>query len=155
MATPEKITEFNKLLNTLRNETARSIDVTKIYMTTVDLLFNLSHINWCGIYFFNDVTKDFYLGYYRDNPANISLIKLKQLTLISPTNKIDLCNDIKGEGKISSYAEAASEIKVLIRKQEKIFGLIAASSNNENIFDETDEKYLLEVVETIAERIQY
>ena len=80
---------------------------------------------------------------------------MNQLILKSTNNKIDLCNDIKAEGKISSYAEAASEVKVLIRKQEKIFGLIAASSDEKNSFDDTDETYLLEVVETIAERIQY
>jgi putative methionine-R-sulfoxide reductase with GAF domain len=151
----QKIAEYYEILATFRSEVAHSVDVMKIYMTTIDLLFKLSHINWCGIYFFNDVTKEFYLGYYRDQPTNTSVIRLNQLSLKQPRNKLDLCNNVKAEGKISSYIQAASEIKVLFRQQNKIYGLIATSSKQENIFDDIDEKYLLEVVETIVERVQY
>lgn len=143
------------MLSTLRSEVAHSVDVIKIYMTTIDLLYELSHINWCGIYFFNDVTKEFYLGYYRNQPTNISVIRLNQLSLKPPNNKLDFCNHVTAEGKVSSYDQAASEIKVLFRQQHKIFGLIATSSKYENTFDDIDEKYLLEVVETIVERVQY
>ena len=127
----------------------------KIYMETVDLLFQLPHIDWCGIYFYNDVTREFYLGYYRDQKVETGLLRLDQLSLRSPENKLDLCNDIKSEGKTSVYNQTASEIKVIFKKPLKIFGLITLSSKQVSIFDYLDEKYLLEIAETLAERIQY
>lgn len=155
MNQPQKLTEYNEMLASLRSNVSHTVDVLKIYMLAIDLLFILSHINWCGVYFFNDVTKEFYLGYYRDQPPNISVIRLNQLSLKLPNEKVDLCNNMKAEGKVSPYEQASSEIKILIGQQHRTFGLIVISSKSENIFDEIDEKYLSEVVETISERVQY
>jgi putative methionine-R-sulfoxide reductase with GAF domain len=124
-------------------------------METVDLLFQLPHIDWCGIYFYNDVTREFYLGYYRDQPVETGLLRLDQLSLRPPQNKLDLCNNVKSEGKTSPYNQTASEIKVIFKKPLKIFGLFTLSSKQVNVFDNIDEKYLLEIAETLAERIQY
>lgn len=155
MDLPQKLIDYNKMLASLRSDIAHTADIMKMYMSTVDLLFKLTHIDWCGIYFFNDVTREFYLGYYRDQSTDKSTIQLNQLLLRSPLNKIEFCNNIKGEGKISPFKQASSEIKVIFRKPLKIFGLITLSSTQINNFDNIDEKYLLEVAETLAERIQY
>ncbi|MHA1969950.1 MAG: hypothetical protein ACW964_19420, partial [Candidatus Hodarchaeales archaeon] len=125
------------------------------YMETVDLLFQLPHIDWCGIYFYNDVTREFYLGYYRDQPVETGLLRLDQLSLRPPQNVLDLCNDVKIEGKTSPYNKTASEIKVIFKRPLIIFGLFTLSSKQINVFDNIDEKYLLEIAETLAERIQY
>lgn len=122
------------MLASLRSKVSHTVDVLKIYMLAIDLLFILSHINWCGVYFFNDVTKEFYLGYYRDQPTNISVIRLNQLSLKQPNEKVDLCNNLKAEGKISPFEQASSEIKILIGQQHKTFGLIVIIARKVKIF---------------------
>ena len=151
MELPQNTTAYNAALTTLRSEISKTYEEALIYKLVVDTLTKIPYFIWIGVYFFNPVTKDFYLGYYNGKPTNTPIIKLNQLTF----TKLEIINDINTEQKFSICPNVASECKILLMKNARTLGLIVAGSKETNIFDETDRKFLLEIAETVAERVYH
>lgn len=151
MELPQKTTAYNAALTTLRSEISKTYEEALIYKLVVDTLTKIPYFTWIGVYFFNPVTKEFYLGYYNGKPTNTTIIKLNQLTF----TKLEIINDINTEQKFSICPDETSECKILIMKNAKTLGLIVTGSKETNIFDEIDSKYLLEIAETVAERVYH
>jgi putative methionine-R-sulfoxide reductase with GAF domain len=147
----QKTSAYSAALTTLRSELAKTNDEAFIYKLVVDTLSKFPYFSWIGVYFFNPVTKEFYLGYYIGKQTKASVIKLNQLRF----TKFEIINDIKAENKLSICPEVSSECKLLLIKNETILGLIAMGSKNSNIFDEIDRKYLLEIAETAADKVYH
>lgn len=142
---------YNSVLTTLRSEISKIHEETFIYKLVVDTVAKIPYFNWIGIYFFNPVTKEFYLGYHMGKSTNTTIIQLNQLE----TSKIEIINDLNAEQKISIGPEVASECKMLLMKNKKILGLIVIGSEGINNFDEIDSKYLMEITEIVSERIYH
>ncbi len=61
----------------------------------------------------------------------------------------------KFPGHIACDAESRSEIVVPIIKEDKIIGVLDLDSNSYNAFNETDKKYLEELVDFLSKEILY
>ena len=151
METTQKMSLYNAVLTTRRFEISKTHEEALIYKLVVDTLAKIPYFSWIGIYFFNPVTKEFYLGYHMGKPSNSTVIKLNHLEF----RKLDIINDINAEQKFSVCPEVASESRMMLIKDDKIFGLIAVGSEKINIFDEIDREYLLEITETVVDRVYH
>jgi putative methionine-R-sulfoxide reductase with GAF domain len=140
---------YNAALASIRSELAKTYEEAFIYKLVVDILSKFTYFSWIGVYFFNPVTEEFYLGYYTGKLTKTSVIKLNQLKF----DKFEIIHDIDAEQKLSICPNAYSECKLLLIKNNEILGLIVVGSENQNIFDEIDRKYLLEIAETVADKV--
>lgn len=147
----EKTNAYTAALTKLRSELAKTYEEAFIYKLVVNTLTKLPYFSWIGVYFFNPVTKEFYLGYYTGKLTKTTVIRLDQLRF----TKFEIINDINTEQKLSICPEVNSECKMLLRKNNTIFSLIAVGSENPNIFDEVDRRYLLEMAETVADEVYH
>jgi putative methionine-R-sulfoxide reductase with GAF domain len=145
----QKESTYNAVLTTLRFEIPKTHENVLVYKLVVDTLAKIPYFSWIGIYFFNPVTKEFYLGYHIGKPSNSTIIKLNQLEI----SKLEIINDINAETKFSVCPEVVSESKMMLIKDDKILGMIAVGSEKINVFDEIDRKYLLEITETVVDRV--
>ncbi|MFX0124100.1 MAG: hypothetical protein ACFFAE_10720 [Candidatus Hodarchaeota archaeon] len=151
MVIPQKTSAYNTVLTSLRFELTKTYEEAFIYKLVVDTLSKIPYFSWIGVYFFNPVTEEFYLGYYSGKLAKITAIKLDQLRF----TKFDVINDINAERKFSVCPEVTSECKLLLTKNNTTLGLIAIGSENQNFFDEIDRKYLLEIAETVTDKVYH
>ncbi|UCG02263.1 MAG: hypothetical protein JSW11_22060 [Candidatus Heimdallarchaeota archaeon] len=147
----QKTSAYNAALSSLRFELTKTYEEAFIYKLVVDSLSKIPHFSWIGIYFFNPVTKEFYLGYHSGKVAKITVIKLDQLSV----TKFEIISDITAEPKFSVCPDVASECKLLIMKHNTTLGLIVIGSDNPNTFNEIDRKYLLEIAETVADKVYH
>ena len=147
----QKTNVYNAALASIRSELAKTYEEAFIYKLVVDILSKFTHFSWIGVYFFNPVTEEFYLGYYTGKLAKTSVIKLEQLKF----DKFEMINDIDAEQKLSICPDVYSECKLLLIKNNEILGLIVIGSEIQNIFNETDIKYLLEIAETVADKVYH
>ena len=88
METTQKMSVYNAVLTTIRFEISKTHEEALIYKLVVDTLAKIPYFSWIGIYFFNPVTKEFYLGYHMGKPSNSTVIKLNQLEFV----KLDIIN---------------------------------------------------------------
>jgi len=127
--------------------------ITNLSNLTAALKQTFSKICWVGFYLF-DGTK-LYLGPFQGKVA-CTEIKIgsgvcgtsaqRKETIIVPD--VD-----KFPGHIACDAESKSEIVVPILKDEKLFGVLDLDSTDYNSFDETDKKYLEELVNFLSKEI--
>jgi putative methionine-R-sulfoxide reductase with GAF domain len=61
-----------------------------------------------------------------------------------------IINDIEQEKEPSIAPQVASEMKMLLTKNQKILRMITVGSDRKNIFDETDKNYLAEIADTVV-----
>ncbi|MFX1537944.1 MAG: hypothetical protein ACFFDI_27440 [Promethearchaeota archaeon] len=151
MEVSQKTNDYNAALTSLRSELAKTYDEAFIYKLVVDILSKFTYFSWIGVYFFNPVTKEFYLGYYTGKITKTSVIKLDQLKF----DKFEIINDIDIKHKLSVCPDVYSECKLFLRINNDILGLIAIGSEKPNIFDEIDRRFLLEIAETVADKIYH
>ena len=127
--------------------------ITNLSNFTAALKQTFSKISWVGFYLF-DGTK-LYLGPFQGKVA-CTEIKIgsgvcgtsaqRKETIIVPD--VD-----KFPGHIACDAESKSEIVVPILKDEKLFGVLDLDSTVYNSFNETDKKYLEELVNFLSKEI--
>ena len=151
MEISQKTSTYDRVLGEIRSELAKIYEEASIYKFVVDNLSQLPFFSWIGVYFFNPVTEEFYLGYYTGELPKTTVIKLKQLK----SNKYEMINDFNAEQTPSVGPEVNSECKLLLEKDHTKLSLIVIGSENSYIFDEIDQKYLLEIAETIVDRVYY
>ena len=151
MEISQKAGVYSTALTKIRSELAKTYEEASIYKLVIDFLSQFQFMSWIGAYFFNPVTEEFYLGYYQGKLTKTTVIKLNQLKFTD----FEIINDINSEKKLSISPDCISECKLLLKKNNAILSLIAIGSENANVFDEIDRKYLLEIAETMADRIYY
>ena len=127
--------------------------ITNLSNFTAALKQTFSKISWVGFYLF-DGTK-LYLGPFQGKVA-CTEIKIgsgvcgtsaqKKETLIVP----DVNNF---PGHIACDVESKSEVVVPILKNEKLYGVLDLDSSEYNSFNETDKKYLEELVNFLSKEI--
>jgi len=127
--------------------------ITNLSNFTAALKQTFSKISWVGFYLFDGAK--LYLGPFQGKVACTEIqigsgvcgtSALKKETVIVPD--VD-----KFPGHIACDVESRSEIVVPIFKEEKLFGLLDLDSTDYNSFNETDKKYLEELVNFLSKEI--
>lgn len=127
--------------------------ITNLSNFTAALKQTFSKISWVGFYLFDG--EKLYLGPFQGKVA-CTEIKIgsgvcgtsaqKRETLIVPD--VD-----KFPGHIACDVESKSEIVVPIIKDNKLLGVLDLDSADYNSFDETDKKYLTQLVNYLSKEI--
>jgi L-methionine (R)-S-oxide reductase len=127
--------------------------ITNLSNFTAALKQTFSKISWVGFYFYDG--SKLYLGPFQGKVA-CTQIKIgsgvcgtsaeKRETLIVPD--VD-----KFPGHIACDVESKSEIVIPIIKDDKLFGVLDLDSTEYNSFNETDKKYLEELVDYLRKEI--
>lgn len=122
----QKISLYKSLLTALQSGLTSIPDNMLIYKLTVDLLSKIPHLHWIGIYFYNSVTKEFYLGYNEGKTPIKTIIRLNQLNIpeFQTDAKIEIINDVQTEKDSLFSPQVICEARVLLRKNGKILGMI-------------------------------
>ena len=127
--------------------------ITNLSNFTAALKQTFNKISWVGFYLF-DGTK-LYLGPFQGKVACTEIqigsgvcgtSAQKRGTIIVPD--VD-----KFPGHIACVVESRSEIVVPIFKEEKLIGVLDLDSTDYNSFNETDKKYLEELVNFLSKEI--
>jgi GAF domain-containing protein len=127
--------------------------ITNLTNFTAALKQTFSKISWVGFYLF-DGTK-LYLGPFQ---GKVACTEIKIGSGVCGTSakerKTIIVEDVdKFPGHIACDVESRSEIVVPIFKEEKLFGVLDLDSTDYNSFNETDKKYLEELVSFLSKEI--
>ncbi len=127
--------------------------ITNLSNFTAALKQTFSKISWVGFYLF-DGTK-LYLGPFQ---GKVACTEIKIGSGVCGTSakerKTIIVADVdKFPGHIACDVESRSEIVVPIFKDEKLFGVLDLDSTDYNSFNETDKKYLEELVSFLSKEI--
>ena len=127
--------------------------ITNLSNLTAALKQTFSKISWVGFYLF-DGTK-LYLGPFQ---GKVACAEIKIGSGVCGTSaqrkKTIIVPDVdKFPGHIACDVESKSEIVVPILKDEKLFGVLDLDSTVYNSFNETDKKYLEELVNFLSKEI--
>ena len=112
--------------------------------------------DWVGVYLFDEAKNDLWLHNYVGAPTEHARIPVG--TGVCGVAVAEKANQIVGdvtemENYLACNPDVRSEIVVLIRAGDEIFGQIDVDSNEENAFTEEDEKELSAVADKLAEQI--
>ena len=127
--------------------------ITNLSNFTAALKQTFSKISWVGFYLF-DGTK-LYLGPFQGKVACTEIqIGSGVCGTSAKERKTIIVEDVdKFPGHIACDVESRSEIVVPIFKEEKIFGVLDLDSTDYSSFNETDRKYLEELVNFLSKEI--
>ena len=127
--------------------------ITNLSNFTAALKQTFNKISWVGFYLY-DGTK-LYLGPFQGKVA-CTQIKIGSGVCGTAAQKLEtiIVPDVdKFPGHIACDVESRSEIVVPIIKQDKLFGVLDLDSTDYNSFNETDKKYLEELVNFLSKEI--
>ena len=127
--------------------------ITNLSNFTAALKQTFSKISWVGFYLF-DGTK-LYLGPFQGKVACTEIqIGSGVCGTSAKERKTIFVEDVdKFPGHIACDTDSKSEIVVPIFKEEKIFGVLDLDSTDYSSFNETDRKYLEELVNFLSKEI--
>ena len=127
--------------------------ITNLSNFTAALKQTFSKISWVGFYLF-DGTK-LYLGPFQGKVACTEIqIGSGVCGTSAKERKTIIVEDVdKFPGHIACDVESRSEIVVPIFKDEKLFGVLDLDSTDYSSFNETDKKYLEELVSFLSKEI--
>ncbi len=127
--------------------------ITNLSNFTAALKQTFNKISWVGFYLF-DGTK-LYLGPFQGKVACTEIQIGRGVCGVSAFKKetIIVPDVHKFPGHIACDVESRSEIVVPIFKEEKLFGVLDLDSTEYNSFNETDRKYLEELVTFLSKEI--
>lgn len=127
--------------------------ITNLSNFTAALKQTFSKISWVGFYLF-DGTK-LYLGPFQGKVACTEIqIGSGVCGTSAKERKTIIVDDVDNfPGHIACDVESRSEIVVPIFKEDKLFGVLDLDSTTYNSFNETDKKYLEELVNFLSKEI--
>jgi GAF domain-containing protein len=127
--------------------------ITNLSNFTAALKQTFNKISWVGFYLF-DGTK-LYLGPFQGKVACTEINIGSGVCGTSAFKKetIIVADVDKFPGHIACDFESRSEIVVPILKKDKLFGVLDLDSTDYNSFNETDKKYLEELVNFLSKEI--
>jgi GAF domain-containing protein len=127
--------------------------ITNLSNFTAALKQTFSKISWVGFYLFDG--NKLYLGPFQGKVACTEIqIGSGVCGTSASERKSIIVDDVdKFPGHIACDADSRSEIVVPIFKDEKLFGVLDLDSIDYKSFDETDKKYLEELVNFLSKEI--
>lgn len=127
--------------------------VTNLSNFTAALKQTFSKISWVGFYLYDG--SKLYLGPFQGKVA-CTEIKIGSGVCGTSAQKLEtiVVPDVdKFPGHIACDVDSRSEIVVPIVKDGKLFGVLDLDSTEYNSFDDTDKKYLEELVDYLSKEI--
>ena len=127
--------------------------ITNLSNFTAALKQTFSKISWVGFYLYDG--SKLYLGPFQGKVA-CTQIKIGSGVCGTAAEKLEtiMVPDVdKFPGHIACDVESISEIVIPIIKQDKLFGVLDLDSTEYNSFNETDKKYLEELVDYLSKEI--
>ncbi len=146
--------QYQQLTEQLKSLLSKNDEmISNLSNFTAALKQTFEKISWVGFYFFDG--KKLYLGPFQGKVACTSIEIGKGVcgTAAERGETIVVPDVNKFSGHIFCDADSKSEIVLPILKNEKLFGVLDLDSAEFNSFDETDKKYLEEIVKFITEEI--
>mgnify|MGYP003546526578 FL=1 len=127
--------------------------ITNLSNFTAALKQTFSKISWVGFYLYDG--NKLYLGPFQGKVACTEIqIGSGVCGTSAKERKTIIVEDVdKFPGHIACDVESRSEIVVPIFKEEKIFGVLDLDSTDYSSFNETDRKYLEELVSFLSKEI--
>ncbi len=127
--------------------------ITNLSNFTAALKQTFSKISWVGFYLYDG--SKLYLGPFQGKVACTEIqIGSGVCGTSAKERKSIIVEDVdKFPGHIACDVESRSEIVVPIFKDEKLFGVLDLDSTDYNSFNETDKKYLEELVSFLSKEI--
>ena len=150
-----KQSTYQSMLKLLRSNLASVNDELISYKLAVDFLSKITHLGWVGVYFYNPVTEEFYLGYNVGSSPKSTVVKYNQLAF--PRNQYDASytvnNEVHQDHPSSLSPGAGSEAQILIKSNGKILAMICVGSSERGTFDDDDRDSLRELGRLVAEQV--
>ncbi len=127
--------------------------ITNLSNFTAALKQTFSKISWVGFYLNNG--EKLYLGPFQGKVACTEIqIGSGVCGLSAKRKETIIVPDVdKFSGHIACDVESRSEIVVPILKEDKLYGVLDLDSTEYNSFNETDKKYLEELVNFLSKEI--
>lgn len=127
--------------------------ITNLSNFTAALKQTFSKFSWVGFYLFDG--NKLYLGPFQGKVACTEIqIGSGVCGTSASERKSIIVDDVdKFPGHIACDADSRSEIVVPIFKDEKLFGVLDLDSTDYKSFDDTDKKYLEELVNFLSKEI--
>lgn len=127
--------------------------ITNLSNFTAALKQTFSKISWVGFYLFDG--SKLYLGPFQGKVACTEIqIGSGVCGTSAKERKTIIVDDVDNfPGHIACDVESRSEIVVPIFKEDKLFGVLDLDSTTYNSFNETDKKYLEELVNFLSKEI--
>lgn len=146
--------QYQLLVKQVRNLLSKEDNIiTNLSNFTAALKQTFSKISWVGFYLFDG--KKLYLGPFQGKVACTEIqIGSGVCGTSAKERKTIIVEDVdKFPGHIACDVESRSEIVVPIIKNENLFGVLDLDSTDYNSFNETDKKYLEELVNFLSKEI--
>jgi GAF domain-containing protein len=127
--------------------------ITNLSNFTAALKQTFYKISWVGFYLYDE--SKLYLGPFQGKVA-CTQIKIGSGVCGTAAQKLEtiIVPDVdKFPGHIACDVESRSEIVIPIIKQDKLFGVLDLDSTEYSSFNETDKKYLEELVDYLSKEI--
>ncbi|MBT2574086.1 GAF domain-containing protein [Bacillus sp. ISL-51] len=150
----DKEKSYQLLLKQLEAMTEDETDAIANYANASALIYHsLSEVNWAGFYFAKE--GELVLGPFQGLPACVRIPFGKGVcgTAFSEGAVQRIADVHAFPGHIACDAASRSEIVLPIRVNGEVIGVLDIDSPVKNRFDETDEAYLAQFVETLEKRL--
>lgn len=158
MEKTEKEKLYSSILQSIEHKLLQTENITaqSIYVIVVDQLSTIPYFNWVGIYLLDKEKDELVLDYYVGKQTEHTHILVGRgicgSAVADKTDKI--IEDVtKEDNYLACSLETRSEIVVLIKSKTEIIGQIDVDSDDVAAFDETDQKYLRHVSNSIVEKL--
>lgn len=146
--------QYELLISQLKNLLSKEERlITNLSNLTAALKQTFDKISWVGFYLYDG--EILYLGPFQGKVA-CTTIKIGKGVCGTAAEKGEtiIVKDVnKFPGHIFCDPDSKSEIVVPMFKNNKLIGVLDVDSNSFNSFDETDKKYLEEIVKFLTEEI--
>ena len=141
---------FDEILSDVARHQATGLALRQYAM---DLLGTLPTYDWCGVYLVEgeELVLDAFVG-AETNHTRIPIGKGVCGTAVATGNN-QVVSDVRSlENYLACSIETRSEIVVLIRRNDTVVAQVDIDSHEIGAFDESDEKFLVELGSVLVER---
>ena len=146
---------YSKVVESIRKQlhTGEKLQPEEIYKMVVTELETIPYFDWTGIYLLNEESQELTLDYYIGAETDHNIIPVGRGVCGSAVadNTDKVIYDVREESNyLACSLGTRSEIVVLIKDRDKIFGQIDVDSDKVGAFDEVDKKYLQYIASLIV-----
>jgi L-methionine (R)-S-oxide reductase len=147
-------TELNKELQQMRDDGYLSDALLRFAVKKVAA--SDQRFDWVGVYLLNEDDNELWLHNYVGTPTEHSRIPVGQGicgTAVAEKRNVNVPDVSAVENYLACDPEVQSELVVLIRAGDQIFGQIDIDSEEKKAFDDKDEASLQMVADKLAEQL--
>ncbi len=153
-----KKTMYTEVITKLNEKITELSTKHELFEHVIDLLSELPHYNWTGIYEYNESTEELtlfphYIGLPTDH---IRIPKGKGVcgTAVALNEDIIVSDVRKLENYLACSVGTRSEIVVLLKDSDHIYGQIDVDSDEVNVFTDLDKQQLNKIAAIIVEKVK-